>query len=205
MITIGLTGPSGAGKDSVARVLEARFRIATLSFATVLKRELVDAFDCDERLFHDPALKTVKTDALTLRNCRDPQFVTYAWEIGHLDAVTPRTLMERWGDFKRSMEPDYFVRRAEQTLGLYERMGGLDAVVVTDVRFANEAKMLADVGGDLWRVTRPGLVRQSHHRSQHELDNWPVAAEIVNDGTLELLAKKATDLMSDALGRRAAA
>lgn len=205
MIVIGLTGPSGAGKDSVARVLEARFRIATLSFATVLKRELVDAFDCDERLFHDPALKLIPTDALTLRNCRDPKFVAYAWEIGHLDAVTPRTLMERWGDFQRSMEPDYFVRRAEQTLGLYERMGGLDAVVITDVRFANEAKMLAGAGGDLWRVTRPGLVRQSHHRSQTELDNWPVAAEIVNDGTLELLAKKSTDLMLEALGRKEAA
>lgn len=205
MITIGLTGPSGAGKDSVARVLEARFRIATLSFAKVLKDELISAFDADERLFYDPALKTVQTDALTLRNCRDPQFVTYAWEIGHLAAVTPRTLMERWGDFQRSMEPDYFVRRAEQTLGLYERMGGLDAVLLTDVRFTNEAKMLADVGGELWRITRPGLVRQSHHRSQHELDNWPVAAEIVNDGTLEQLAKIATDLMLYALGRKEAA
>jgi len=205
MITIGLTGPSGAGKDTVARVLEQRFRIATLSFATVLKREIVDAFDADEALFFDPALKMKATDGLTLRCCRDPGFVEYAWEIGHLDTVTPRTIMERWGDYRRAADTDYFVRRAEQTLGLYERMGGLDAVLITDVRFANEAQMLADVGGELWRVTQPGLVRQSHHRSQHELDNWPVAAEIVNDGTLELLAKKATDLLSDALGRRAAA
>jgi hypothetical protein len=205
MITIGLTGPSGAGKDTVARVLEQRFRIATLSFAKVLKDELLDAFDADESRFFDPALKTVPTDTLTLRNCRDRDFCEFAWEIGHLAAVTPRTLMERWGDYRRAGNLNYFVERAEQTLGLYERMGGLDAVLITDVRFANEAQMLADVGGELWRVTRPGLVRQSHHRSQHELDNWPVDAEIVNDGSLEQLAKIATDLMLYALGRKEAA
>ncbi len=205
MITIGLTGPSGAGKDTVARVLEQRFRIATLSFAAVLKREIVDAFDADDALFFDPALKMKATDGLTLRCCRDPGFVEYAWKIGHLATVTPRTIMERWGDYRRSQDINYFVHRVERTIERYQQMGGLDAVLVTDVRFANEAHVIEAFDGELWRVTRPGLVRQSHHRSQHELDNWPVAAEIVNDGSVEQLAKIATDLMLYALGRKEAA
>lgn len=205
MIVIGLTGPSGAGKDSVARALEARFKIAPVSFANTLKAEIVEAFSADERLFHDPALKTIQTDALLLRHCEDPGFVAYAWEISDLKAVTPRTIMERWGDYRRSQDADYFVRRVFQTLSLYEQMGGLDAVLITDVRFSNEAQLIEDFGGELWRVTRPGLVRQSYHRSQHELDNWPVRHEIPNAGSLEQLAKIATDLMLEALDRRAAA
>lgn len=202
---IGLTGHAGAGKDTVARLLGERFRVAPIAFADMLKHEIVGAFGIDRRLLDDPLLKSVQTDQLLLRNCTDPDFVAYAWEIGLLDAVSPRTIMQRWGDYRRAQDADYFVIRTAERLRVVTDGSDLDAVLLTDVRFQNEASLVRQVGGQLWRITRPDGPAPSRHASEWLLANERVDAEIVNDGSVEKLAKIATDLMREALNRRAGA
>jgi hypothetical protein len=71
-------------------------------------------------------------------------------------------------------------------------------VLVTDVRFLNEAKKISEAGGRVWRICRPGAGLNGAagaHVSETEMfspemDRY-VDVDIVNDGTLEDLERKA--------------
>ena len=58
-------------------------------------------------------------------------------------------------------------------------------VVVDDVRFKNEADLIHLLGGQMWRITRPGVVRNTEHASEGGLDGWThFTCDIVNAGTI---------------------
>lgn len=117
--------------------------------------------------------------------------------------LTPRkvlqTLGTEWGrDYSKDVWIDYTLRKAGERL---KDNLLLDYVVVTDVRFMNEAKKIREVGGHVWRVTRPGadgsyannagVTNHRSERDQHsdEMKQY-VSKEIINDGTLEDLDGK---------------
>lgn len=60
---------------------------------------------------------------------------------------------------------------------------GID-VVVDDMRFPNEAAAVKALGGELWRVERSSVVRQTDHASEGSLDSLTFDRRIVNDGSL---------------------
>lgn len=72
-----------------------------------------------------------------------------------------------------------------------------DRVVVTDVRFRNEASAISDVGGIIVRVTRPGVGPANDHVSEVDLDDWGFDATITNDGTIADLRRKILDLVGE--------
>lgn len=205
---IGLLGHAGAGKDTLALLLAERFRVARVAFAEALKLEIAAAWGIERDLLDSPWAKEAKMPALALHKCMNQDFVSYAWELGLpglQDGLTPRTAMQRWGDWRRSVDPDYFVKFALEIVRTVTDGDGVDAVLLTDVRFPNEAGLVRSLGGDLWRITRPGGPQPSRHASEWQLAGEPVDAEIVNDGSIEQLAKVATDLLLITMGRRAAA
>ena len=58
-------------------------------------------------------------------------------------------------------------------------------VVVDDVRFTNEAELIRLLGGEVWRITRPGVVRTTEHASEGGLDSWSeFTCDIVNSGNV---------------------
>ena len=58
-------------------------------------------------------------------------------------------------------------------------------VVVDDVRFTNEAELIRLLGGEVWRITRPGVVRTTEHASEGGLDTWSeFTCDIVNSGSI---------------------
>lgn len=201
---IGLLGHAGAGKDTVASLIAERFHVARVAFADALKLEIAHAWGVDRVLLDSPWAKESTTPALALHRCKVQAFVAYAWELGLpglQDGLTPRTVMQRWGDFRRACDPDYFVDRAFAIVRTVTERAQLDAVILTDVRFVNEAALVRGMGGQLWRVVRPGATAPTGHRSEYELADLQVDATIVNDGSLEQLAKIASDLMLYAMGR----
>jgi hypothetical protein len=63
-------------------------------------------------------------------------------------------------------------------------------VVVDDVRFANEAALIREMGGEMWMVRRPGVERNTGHASEGGLDGFDFDRVIENDGTLDELRTK---------------
>lgn len=191
---IGLTGYSGSGKDSVARLLAERFRVARLAFADELKREVAAAWNVDVSLFHHAGLKEVRLHQLALARCTHVEFAARHWHLAQLDALKPRTVMQAWGDWVNEIDPGRYVRVVDAQ---WREVAATEpqAVIVTDVRSDREYAWLQHHGGALWRVVRPGQRQPSGHATEWHQRYWRVDAEIVNDGSTEQLAKVASDLL----------
>jgi hypothetical protein len=93
-----------------------------------------------------------------------------------------RTLGTEWGRdcVKPTIWVDHWLARASRK----------SFVVVDDVRFVNEANLIKDLGGQMWRITRPSVEKNTDHVSEGGLDAWEhFTYEIINSGTLhELLS-----------------
>lgn len=70
-----------------------------------------------------------------------------------------------------------------------------EAVVITDVRFNEEAAWITSNGGTVLEITRPGITAVNGHISEAGIDRKYIARTIRNDGTIADLA----DALDDAL------
>ena len=105
-----------------------------------------------------------------------------------------------WGGYKETRYSDE-IRRLLQRLGteagrqtLWDSIW-VDAafngappdanIVVTDCRFPNEAEAIVERGGEVWRITKPGVGPANSHASETGLDDWNFDVKVNNEGTLE--------------------
>jgi hypothetical protein len=69
-------------------------------------------------------------------------------------------------------------------------------VVITDVRFDNEAQAIVDAGGEVWRVVRPGWRclddAAASHSSEAGVSDHLIARTIDNSGSLDDLRTQLT-------------
>lgn len=74
-------------------------------------------------------------------------------------------------------------------------------VAITDIRFPSDAEWVRSIGGQMWRVNRPGYVDPAGeeiagHISETALDEWPhFDAIIQNEGDLVDLKEKVHQLL----------
>jgi hypothetical protein len=71
-----------------------------------------------------------------------------------------------------------------------------DILAITDLRYENEAERVLGLGGQVWRVNRPGTGSDGH-ASEQPLPDDLVTLEIENDGTLDDLHWKVNKLLED--------
>ena len=136
---IGLAGNAGAGKDytydRLRRYLKDR---------AVIRVALADEvrFEVQE----------------TLLEGLDIGRLPAVWDKPYPTEV--RALLQWWGtELRRAQDEDYWVNKAAETIdGIFRE--GPALVVVTDVRFENEADMVHDLGGHVFEVTAPKEVRE---------------------------------------------
>lgn len=169
---VGLVGYAGSGKDAAAEALVA------VGWTRVA--------------FADP----VRQMALAI----DPLIPCHVSRSGHLSAFVAAV---GWTEAKRHPE----VRRLLQRIGTeaVRDLLGQDvwvtlarrkiaaagtSVVVTDVRFPNEAALIRSHGGALLRVTRPGVSAVNGHVSDQSVDAIQVDATLLNH--LDLVSWQAT-------------
>ena len=148
MKLIALCGAAGAGKDTVADMLPAR----KLAFADALYREVAEAWGVEQHVLRCREAKETPTGELALFRCADDSFVVDSHFGDHWGiARSPRQILQWWGDYRRAQDPDYFVNATAQHIA-----NGLGPLVITDVRFPNEAALVRQLGGQLWQIRRPG-------------------------------------------------
>lgn len=193
MKRVALCGAADVGKDTVADMLPAR----KLAFADALYREVAAAYGVQESMLRERVTKETPLSCLRLLVCESEQFLDYLRIKGDLSeygdiqrARSPRQILQWWGDYRRAQDPEYFV-----TALINELVPMLEAWVITDVRFPNEAKMLRELGGELWQIQRPG--RQAGvtgHRSDTAGDEFQPEHVVRNDGSLAALRRSVLDL-----------
>lgn len=205
MKIIALSGYAGAGKDTVATLIQERLgpTSARYAFADPLRREVATAFGVHQQILTDPVLKNRPTRALALQFCSDPAFVAVfkrrlpdagSWR--DLFPRSPREIMQCWGtDYRRAQRDNYWLEAADR-YAFAARASRCNAMIITDCRFGNEALWVRGEAGSVWRINRPGTGPINKHRSETHLDQWPFDQVIVNDGDLELLRKKVADLLT---------
>jgi hypothetical protein len=105
-----------------------------------------------------------------------------------------RPMLQWWGtDFKRRMfGDDYWISRLNSKLCEFDPMP--EVIVITDVRFLNEANYVTSLGGKLVRIVRPSVTRSDTHPSETEQHRIMVKFEIINDGSLEEFKDKVRKL-----------
>lgn len=171
-LVIGLTGLAGSGKDTVADHLVARHGFARHALADPIKNML-------EALLIDAGIDPVCLYARQLKE----------QPLGRL-GVSPRQMMQTLGtEWGRELQPDFWLRIAELQLGMHDMPRSTpvsDRIVITDVRFHNEAHWVREHGGFMLRVSRPAPEVRSHH-SERGINNIVVWREVPNLGSLDEL------------------
>lgn len=169
MLIIGVMGPIGAGKSTVADCLVQTHGFARVKFAGALKAMMRALGLTDREIEGD--LKEAPCPALGGRTPR------YAMQ----------TLGTEWG--RNLIEPDLWVRTAMAEIGRLRRAGRL-AVVVDDCRFQNEAAAIRAAGGLIWRVVRDeGAETAAPHASEREWSLVEPDLTLCNRGTRDELER----------------
>ena len=200
-IIVALTGPAGAGKDTVADYLAKHHGYTKLAFADALRDEIGRAFDVSIRLLTQRETKEHPMSALALRRCMDNEFVNRIWV--HLDKLdlsaprSPRQIMQWWGtEYRRANNPHYWLD-AFTTRFVRAHRDGQNRFVVTDVRNANEAELLRELGASLWQITRPGFEPQpGSHSSETTGAEFNPDHQLVNNHSITHLHKQAYALVA---------
>ena len=166
---IGLYSPApGCGKTTVADLLIEHQRV---SFAAPLKRAVCN-------MLHELGLPDF-TYAYTDKEAIIP-------ELGVSARHMMQTLGTEWG--RACVHPDFWVMIARAKTQRIINDGV--SVVIDDVRFPNEAAMVFELGGELWRIDRPGVSYDGSHESEGGLEDITPDRVIVNDGTIAQLKEK---------------
>lgn len=167
---IGLCGPAGAGKNTVAEMLvdDAGRPYRQVAFADTL-------YDC-------VSLVTGMT-VEQLKN-REIKEQPLPW-LGKSPRQLLQTLGTEWG--RLLVHEELWVRVTMEKL-----RGDLEAgrgVAITDVRFDNEAAAIIAAGGEVWRVVRPGwrclAADAAKHQSEAGVSDHLIARTVDNSGTLD--------------------
>jgi hypothetical protein len=173
---IGLTGKAFSGKDTVARFLAEDHSFLEKSLADPLRAGLREMLGLKPSDFSPENKETV-----------------IDW-IGKSPRELLQTLGTEWG--RDLVHPQVWVRYLAARLKKSLLSG--ESVVITDVRFVDEAELVHRDGGQIWRVVRrrSETTRLAQHRSEQESLRIVSDLLIENDGTLEELREKVSDAVS---------
>lgn len=195
MRVIGLHGRKGAGKDQsfeyIRQACAAEGSHARrVALADPLKISAAAALGVPA----DRALdfcNTIKQDGFEIK-LSDPNGDVIGW-------VSGRGYLQMYGtEAHREVFSDTFWIDAtlplcgsldEPAAKLEAQHPGVDVLVVTDVRFENEAQRVWNLGGEVWFIDRPSAEVGDAHASERPLE-WEFDVTIVNDAGLDVLANR---------------
>jgi hypothetical protein len=152
---IGLSGYIGSGKSTIAEALADYYgcegrAVKIMSFATPIRLMLGALFEY------------AGGDAADLRS-QDIKMAPHPILLGQTPRHAMQTLGTEWG--RDCMNSDLWsaigIMAAKSSSG-----GWRDVVIFDDVRFPNEGFAIRGAEGQIFKLSRPGVERTSHHASE---------------------------------------
>ena len=191
MKIVGLCGLIGSGKSTVAQHLVEEFGFVEYTMAGPLKHACAALFGLSEHQLND---KNAKEEMDPFWHC-SPRLIMQRLGTDiireHLGTTIPHLQLEEKGGLFTRL---FHKWASEQPLGT--------RVVVSDIRFYDEAQAVVDLGGSVWRVDRVQLGEQPDSHSSEafcQTDSALFSGSIVNDGlSLEAL-KNQVDVIFESL------
>lgn len=179
IITVGVHGFAGSGKDTFADALVENYGFTKIAFADPLRDVLIDV---------DPVITIEQDRPVVLSDLVN----AHGWD--EAKALYPgiRTMMVRLGEAMRNRVDrrvwiDAALRRAE----------GHKRVVFSDVRHLNEARLLKDLlGAKLVHIIRPGTGPANEQEASNILPSDLFYFTVVNNADITMLRAHADMLMS---------
>ena len=174
---IGLTGYAQSGKDTFASILVEKYGYSRIAFADKIRDFLYGI---------NPMVGCSPTGYLQdLVNL-------VGWDKAKQEPQVRRLLQDLGISARELIDENIWVNAALSSIGANDR------IVITDVRFENEAAMIKSMGGQLWRIKRSGVGPVNGHVSESEMDGYKVNQIFVNNGSLEELEMLITTRMRNA-------
>ena len=156
---IGLTGPAGCGKTTVAGMIEGA---VVIQLADPLYAALALMLGVDEAILRHRGAKERPLPGFD----RSPRQLL-------------QTLGTDWG--RAFVGPDVWLRMAGRRIDALHAAGA-PTVVLADVRFENEAEWIRNRGGEVWRVEREPTAAAAAHVSEAGIPDALINRTIDNTG-----------------------
>lgn len=165
---IGIAAKAQSGKSTVAGMLQRCGAYTELSFASPIREFVAGLLGCTV-----PELEPIKEDVIP-------------W-CGKSPRQLMQTLGTEWG--RKMISESFWIDQAMQRVQREWANGKM--VVISDVRFDNEAEAIRKAGGCILHLSRPNGARTvAQHLSEAGVERRPGDYTIVNDGSLHLLERR---------------
>lgn len=181
---VGMSGYAQSGKDTVGQILHDQHGFRRLAFADSL-RELALKIDPFVPLPHETI---IPEGWQTLSGL--VQHV--GWEEAKTSGEVRRFLQDLGTGCREVIDPDCWIKPVLRQIKSDRNF----PTVITDVRFPNEAKMIKQLGGVVWRISRPGYGAVNAHLSERSMDSWAFDHFLINDSSITELSH----FVNEALG-----
>lgn len=216
MKIIGLTGKKGSGKDTVADYLVKHHGFVKLSFAAPLKEICSILFGFTESQMNDHTLKETVDSRWGVSPRQVLQFVGTSLFRNGMEKLIPEMKDNFWIEImKRKIEETVKTVRYRSK---YENDNAYvvpyypEKIVITDIRFDNEAKLVYEYNNsdpeisfgnrfrsaksEIWNISRRvSLDNTSNHITEFGISEKLITRKIDNNGTLEDLHKQLEELI----------
>jgi hypothetical protein len=200
MYIVGINGFKRSGKGETGNLIEANVMVGgckQIGFADKVKiygaRALgfLTLTDQECIALMDEAKETWLIDMVT-----DPDARKW-WPSMEVNKITGRQYLQNVGtEARKIFGADFWVDQvlpdphaegmSTDDEALKVMHPGVDWLAITDLRFENEAQRVLDLGGEVWRVSRPGA-ESDGHASEIALPDNLVTRELDNSGDLDWL------------------
>lgn len=199
MYIIGLTGARGSGKSTAAAGLDrgGDETWIELSFAEDLKSLVEEQFGlAEESVFGTQEQKDayLGEDWLVSDAVAD---LGRPWSERYARPWSGRYLCEYVGEMFRRADPDHWVKKVRADIEAWRAEGAITGVVISDLRYPNEADMVHDLGGDVIHVAvedEPTPVSNGHTSDQPLGDEYIDAYAAAPRGDVSGLVARVREL-----------